>query len=241
MLAFLRIILLFFAFILINLVVFAVCIVRPFNRNNVHFAGNAYAMMAPIVGLRLKLRVDPAHQRDTPYVYIANHQNSFDIITICKAAMPGVVTVGKKSLKWIPIFGQIYWLSGNIMIDRKNSGRARDTLMQAGNKIRQRRTSVWLFPEGTRSNGRGLLPFKSGAFRLAQAVNEPVVMVTASDLHNKVRWNRWNNGTVLIDVSAPQVIDSSKSVREWTDDFHAAMLKKKQQLDAEVAELEKTG
>lgn len=239
MLAILRIFLLFIAFVLINIVVFGVCILRPFNRNNVHFAGNAYAMMAPIVGLKLKMRIDESHRIDTPYVYIANHQNSFDIITICKAAMPGVVTVGKKSLKWIPLFGQIYWLSGNIMIDRKNTGKARDTLMLAGKKIRERRTSVWVFPEGTRSYGRGLLPFKSGAFRLAQAVNEPVIMVTASELHKKVKWNRWDNGTVLIDISGPVPVDQSKSVKEWADYFRTSMQKRKQELDAEVAELEK--
>ncbi|WP_018983352.1 1-acylglycerol-3-phosphate O-acyltransferase [Salinimonas chungwhensis] len=239
MLAILRIFLLFIAFVLINIVVFAVCVFRPFNRNNVHFAGSAYAMMAPIVGLKVKVRQADEHKIHTPYVYIANHQNSFDIITICKAAMPGVVTVGKKSLKWIPLFGQIYWLSGNIMIDRKNTGKARDTLLLAGKKIRERRTSVWVFPEGTRSYGRGLLPFKSGAFRLAQAVNEPVVMVTASEMHEKVKWNRWDNGTVLIDISAPVTVDQSKSVREWADFFRQSMQQKKQQLDAEVAELDK--
>ena len=85
--------------------------------------------------LKIIIKKDPAVKINEPYVYIANHQNSFDVITICKAALPGVVTIGKKSLKWIPIFGQIYWLSGNIMIDRKNSGKARNTLDIAAKRI----------------------------------------------------------------------------------------------------------
>jgi len=238
-LAIIRVLALLISFIIINLVVFVVCVCRPFHRNNVHFAGNAYACMAPILGLKVIVRPSPEIDLSKAYVYIANHQNTYDIVTICKAAMPGVVTVGKKSLKWIPVFGLIYWLSGNIMIDRKNSGRARDTLTLAGKKIRQRKTSVWVFPEGTRSNGRGILPFKSGAFRLAKAVNEPVVMVTASNVHNKVKWNRWNNGVVLVELSAPQALTEEKSVKGWTDYFHQSMQQKASDLNAQVAELEK--
>lgn len=240
MLAVIRIPIMFVAFILINLIVFMVCICRPFHRNNVHFAGQAYSQLAKIVGLKVVVRRHPDVSTSTPYVFIANHQNSYDIITICKAALPGVVTVGKKSLKWIPLFGQIYWLSGNIMIDRKNSGKARDTLVIAGKKIKERRTSVWVFPEGTRSYGRGILPFKSGAFRMAKATNEPVVMVTASNLHNKVNWNRWDNGTVLVDITPPVALTDEKTMREWTNYFHQQMQQKAKELDAEVAELEKT-
>ena len=154
--------------------------------------------------------------------------------------MPGVVTIGKKSLKWIPIFGQIYWLSGNIMIDRKHTGRARNTLDIAAKRIAQKRTSVWLFPEGTRSYGRGILPFKQGAFRLAKTTNEPIVMVTASNLHNKIKWNRWDNGTVLIDISAPEPLTEERSVKEWMAYFNDKMKAKFKELDAQVAEIEKS-
>ncbi|MEW9797097.1 1-acylglycerol-3-phosphate O-acyltransferase [Alteromonas sp. CYL-A6] len=240
MLAVLRIIVLLPVFIMINLYVLVVCLVRPFHRDNVHIAGRAYAIMAGILGLKVILRVSDAIKKDEPYVYIANHQNSYDIITVAKAAQPGVVTVGKKSLKWIPIFGQIYWLSGNIMIDRKNSGKARDTLAAAGRKIKAKRTSVWLFPEGTRSNGRGLLPFKQGAFHLAKATGEPIVIVAASNLHNKIRWNRWNNGVMLIELMAPLTMSDEHTTKEWMAICHQQMADKIEALDAEVAELEKS-
>ncbi|NMH59776.1 1-acylglycerol-3-phosphate O-acyltransferase [Alteromonas ponticola] len=239
MLAILRIFLMFFAFLLINIVVFIVCLARPFHRDNVHFAGQAYSQMAKILGLKIVIQRSEAVKPRVPYVFIANHQNSYDIITICKAALPGVVTIGKKSLKWIPVFGQIYWLAGNIMIDRKNSGRARDTLKIAARKVNEKHTSVWLFPEGTRSNGRGLLPFKSGAFRLAQDTSEPVVMVTASNMHGKIKWNRWNNGIVVIDIAPPQPLTDEHSIKEWTDIFYSRMNTRFQELNILVAEMEK--
>lgn len=238
MLAILRVIALLIAFVIINLVVFIVCVLRPFHKNNVHFGGNAYAMMSRIVGLNVIVRKNEAVKADTPYVFVANHQNSYDIITICKAALPGVVTIGKKSLKWIPLFGQIYWLSGNIMIDRKNSGKARDTLKIAGRKMHQKQTSVWVFPEGTRSYGRGILPFKSGAFWLAKAVKVPIVMVTASTTHEKVKWNRWDNGVVLVDIDAPVELDAAHSAKGWTDYFEQRMREKIAALDEEVAQIE---
>ena len=240
MIALFRVPALFIAFLLINIVLLVVCIARPFHKNNVHIAGQLYSLMAKVVGLKLIIQQDSAVKINEPYVYIANHQNSFDVITICKAALPGVVTIGKKSLKWIPIFGQIYWLSGNILIDRKNSGRARNTLDVAANLISKKRTSVWLFPEGTRSYGRGILPFKQGAFRLASTTNEPVVMVTASNLHKKVKWNRWNNGIVIIDISAPQAMTPEHSVKEWMAHFNDQMKQKFEQLNTQVDELEKS-
>jgi 1-acyl-sn-glycerol-3-phosphate acyltransferase len=162
---------------------------------------------------------------DQSYVYIANHQNSFDLFTVSHGARKGVVTVGKKSLKWIPIFGLIYWLSGNIMIDRKNSGKARDTLSLTGEKMVERNLSVWMFPEGTRSRGRGLLPFKTGAFRLALSQNKDIVPVICSETNNgKIKLNRWNNGVVIIESLDPVKLDQAQTAKQTAQQFHKIML-----------------
>lgn len=236
MLALARIFVIFFYFLFINFVLIVVCLLRPFHRNNVHLAGKLYSSVSFFLGLKLELRVPEKIKQGGPFVFIANHQNSYDLLTICAAAQEGTVTVGKKSLKWIPIFGQVYWLSGNIMIDRKNSGKAQDTLQSAAHKIQNRNLSVWFFPEGTRSYGRGLLPFKSGAFRLAKVANTPVVTIAASNLHNKIKLNRWNNGTLLIDVSEPQLMDASLSTKGWNDYFHQQMATQIANLDLELAQ-----
>ncbi len=223
MLALLRIVAIFFYFLLINLVLILCCLVRPFHRDNVHLAGKLYSSVAWWLGVKIDIRVPESVKQGGPYVFIANHQNSYDLITICAAAQKGTVTVGKKSLKWLPVFGQVYWLTGNIMIDRKNSGKAHDTLKGTVEKIKQRRISVWFFPEGTRSYGRGLLPFKTGAFRIAKATNEPIVTVAASSLHNKIKLNRWDNGTVLIDLSEPEFMHKDKSIKQNAEYFHQKM------------------
>ncbi|TDF34704.1 1-acylglycerol-3-phosphate O-acyltransferase [Alteromonadaceae bacterium M269] len=238
MLALLRIPVIFIYFIIVNLLLILLCIFRPFHRNNVHIAGYLYSGMARLVGLKLDVRVPESVKRGGPYVYICNHQNSFDLITVCRAAQRGVVTVGKKSLIWIPVFGQVYWLTGNIMIDRKNSAKARDTIKLTAEKIREKKLSVWFFPEGTRSYGRGLLPFKTGAFRIAKLTNEPVVTISASNLSGKVKLNRWNNGTVIIDIDDPIAMNDSKDIKEWAGFFHARMKQRIEMIDQEVAQID---
>ena len=236
MLAFIRIILIFFYFLLINSILILVCVFRPFHRNNVYVAGKLYSSISFLLGLKLELRIPPEVAEGGPFVFIANHQNSYDLLTICAAAQKGTVTVGKKSLIWIPVFGWVYWLSGNILIDRKDSGKAQDTLLDTVKKIKNHKLSVWFFPEGTRSYGRGLLPFKSGAFRLAKACNEPIVTIAASNLHNKIKLNRWDNGTLLIEASAPRLMDDTKGTKAWVGYFHQQLSEQIAKLDAELAQ-----
>jgi len=234
LIALLRIVAIFFYFLLINLLLILICLVRPFHRDNVHAAGVLYSSVSVLLGLKLELRIPESVKQGGPYVFIANHQNSYDLLTICAAALKGTVTVGKKSLIWLPVFGQVYWLTGNIMIDRKNSGRAHGTLQGTVQKILKRRISVWFFPEGTRSNGRGLMPFKTGAFRIAKATNEPIVMVTASRLHDKIKLNRWDNGTLLIKLSEPEFMDENKSIKQNAEYFHQQMQLQIKSIDAEL-------
>lgn len=237
MLALVRVPVLFIYFLLLNIVLLLACIVRPFHRDNVYIGGALYGTMAPILGLKIVVR-GQENVPDSPCIFIGNHQNSFDLITICKAVPKGTVTVGKKSLVWIPVFGWLYWLAGNILIDRKNASRAVDTLRATVNKIKERAISVWLFPEGTRSYGRDLLPFKVGAFRIASEANLPIVSICASDLHDKVKLNRWNNGTLIMEFGKPVTMDDSKSMKEWPRYFHAQMKEDFARLNSEVAELD---
>lgn len=208
------------------------------HRDNVHVCGMFYSSMSRLLGLKIVVK-GRENVPDEPCVFIANHQNSYDLITICKAVAPGTVSVGKQSLVLIPIFGWLYWLSGNVLIDRKNASRAADTLSSTIAKIKKRGISVWFFPEGTRSYGRGLLPFKTGAFRIANAVDMPIVRICASDLINKIQLNRWDNGTLVIRVSEPMRMDDSKGIKEWSVLFREKMLEDFEQVNSEVAQLPK--
>ncbi len=242
MLAVIRLILIGLFVIIASLLGIIFCIARPFHKNNVYWLGQLYGQAAKILGCRLVIRHAENVTDNMPAVFIANHQNSYDIFTLCKSVLPNTVTIGKKSLKWIPFFGQLYWLSGNILIDRENRKKALASLKHSSKVINQGKTSIWMFPEGTRSYGRGLLPFKRGAFQLAQVANVPIVPVCMSTTHDKIKLNRWSNGTIIIEsLPARYLSDEHKSnMKQACADYHAMMLEKINQLDAEVEQLNQT-
>ena len=100
-----------------------------------------------------------------PCVFIANHQHNLDLILSASLVPFKTFGIGKKSIKWLPIFGTAYWLAGNILIDRKNRASALASMREVEKSVQRKGISVWIMPEGTRSKGRGLLPFqKKGPF-----------------------------------------------------------------------------
>lgn len=215
------------------------CILRPRHRNNVHMFAKWFSWVAPILGIKVILRPS-AQAVQQPYIYIANHQNTYDLFTVSGAIMQRTVTVGKKSLVWIPLFGQLYWITGNILIDRANRTKAVGTIGQVVDKIKKNKVSVWMFPEGTRSRGRGLLPFKTGAFHAAIGAQVPIVPIVCSSTDN-VKLNRWNNGVVIVEVMKPitTVGLGKEDVRSLLTQSRDLMAIKLAELDQEVAQRNK--
>ena len=229
-----RCILLAIALILVFIFGGLYCLLRPRHRNNVHVIAQIFSKVSPILGLKVEYRL-PKQIPAAPNVFLANHQNNFDLFTHTGAVPKGTVSLGKKSLVWIPLFGQMYWLSGNILIDRKNRHSAMNTMGQVAEKIRNSKLSVWIFPEGTRSRGRGLLPFKSGAFHTAIAAGAQIVPVVSS-CQQHVNLNRWNNGTVIIEMMEPIATKglTKSDVKALNQQVHETMKHKYEELNAEA-------
>jgi 1-acyl-sn-glycerol-3-phosphate acyltransferase len=236
LLAVIRIILLALGLIVLSVLTSLYCIFRPFRRNNVYYAAKLLGKFSKILGLDVEVRIPESVKGKGPFVYVCNHQNSYDIFTVSGAVQPGTVSIGKKSLKWIPFFGQMYWLTGNILIDRKNSSKAMNTINVTAQKIKEKQISVWLFPEGTRSNGKGLLPFKTGAFRTALQAGVPIVPVCASNIHDTIKLNRWNNGKMIIEFLDPVSVEdcNREDIRTLCNKVHQRMAEKIKELDQEV-------
>lgn len=216
------------------------CLFSPRNPRHVYTFGRLFGDLSPLFGLKVEHRFNAEIKVSGNCIYIANHQNNYDMVTAAAAVQPRTVTVGKTSLLWVPFFGFFYWLSGNILINRNNKTKSRDTIYQIVEQMKTRNLSVWMFPEGTRSRGRGLLPFKAGAFHAAIAAGVPIVPICVSNTSNKINLNRWNNGHVIVEMMSP--IDTSGygkgQVRELVAYCQQIMDKKLDQLNQEVADIE---
>ena len=102
-----------------------------------------------------------------PCVYVCNHQSFLDMIGVMAVFPTRTVILAKKSIVFIPVFGQIYWLVGHYLVDRKKHAQGMQVMAAIAEKVKRDGASVWIFPEGTRNRKGGLLPFKKGAFHLA--------------------------------------------------------------------------
>ena len=115
--------------------------------------------------------------RKQSYIVVANHRSLYDIFAIYGWFPLDFRWVMKMELRRVPVMGYMAEKIGHICIDRSNPRAAIDTINAAKNRIADG-TSVFFFPEGTRSETNEMLPFKKGAFRLAIDMELPVLPLT---------------------------------------------------------------
>ena len=233
MLKILRIIVLILLMIVWFFVGLVICLARPRHKNNVFLLGRMLNMMCPVFGVKVKSIIPDCSRNIGSVVYAVNHQSNYDIFVTTGCNLPGVVSMGKKNLVWVPFFGIVYYLSGNILVDRANRSRAVDSMKLVVAKIKERGISIWMFPEGTRSKGRGLLPFKTGAFHTAIMAEVPVVPIVCSSYAGQIDLNRWDNGEIIVEVLPP--VDTKQWSRETVKDLTETV---RQQMVTKLAELD---
>jgi len=117
--------------------------------------------------------IDPARS----YVVVGNHQSQYDIFVVYGWLPIDFRWVMKAELRKVPILGYYCYKAGHIFIDRSDSKSAIDTINAAKSRIKDG-TSVFFFPEGTRSPTGSLIEFKKGAFKFAIDMGLPVLPVT---------------------------------------------------------------
>ncbi|QUJ69278.1 1-acylglycerol-3-phosphate O-acyltransferase (plasmid) [Photobacterium sp. GJ3] len=239
MLAFIRLVLAAGFIMFTCLFALIYCLFSPRDPKHVYFFSQWFKVLRKIVNVQIIERGSEKLTGIGNAVYISNHQSVFDFVTSPGMVRPRTVSIGKKSLLWIPFFGPLYWITGNILLDRENKAKARDTIQQVASAILNRNLSVWMYPEGTRSKGRGLLPFKSGAFRMAIEAGVPIVPMVVSSTHNQINLSNKDNGIVIAEYLDP--IETSgltmQDARALADHCHQMMLNHIATLDAEVASL----
>jgi 1-acyl-sn-glycerol-3-phosphate acyltransferase len=208
---------------------------RPFNANNTR---DALRMLRPaywIMNLKVH-RLNNAPE-DSPVVYVINHQDLLDVFFLADIWPKNSSAVGKKELAWVPVFGAAFWLAGNIFINRGDKGKAWQVVEQMADKINQLNRSIVIMPEGTRSQGRGLLPFKKGAFSAAIKAGVPVVPICICSTEN-INLRDWRPNPALLEFLEPISTQglTEEDAEELAQKTHDIMKAKIAELDQRVAD-----
>lgn len=155
-------------------------ITSPFDRNGniVHHYARWWARIQLLVsGVRIKVKGLEHLDRESPYVYMSNHQGSYDIFALLSCLPVQFRWIAKKELFVIPILGWAMRAANYISIDRSGKRKTLESIERAADKIRGG-VSVVIFPEGTRSRDGSIQPFKRGGFTLAIKSGVPIIPIT---------------------------------------------------------------
>ena len=105
------------------------------------------------------------------YLMVANHISWIDIIVI-QSIKPSIFVAKSDVASW-PLFGWVAQMTGTIFIKREKVSDIKKALKKMKRRLIKR--SVCIFPEGTSTNGRYLLPFKSNLFQSSIDTNKSIL------------------------------------------------------------------
>ncbi len=171
--------------------------------------------------------------RNRTYVMVSNHQSMADILCVFNTFLH-FKWVAKKELFKLPLLGWNMSLNGYIAIDRGNP-KSREQCMIECVRWLKKGSSVFFFPEGSRSRDGSLQPFKPGAFHLAFETGHDILpIVIKGSLHAIPKHSRLLSGKsrmsleILppVSISSYQGLDRDSAVQKLTEDVRGMIAKK---------------
>ena len=148
--------------------------------------------------LGIKVEVQGRQDPDADML-LMNHQSLLDIMVIESLHERNLAWVAKKEIADMFFYGHILKAPDMIIIDREDRSGLTTLLKEAADRLDKGRP-IAIFPEGTRSDGTRLLPFKLGAKLTAERVNarvQPVVLTGTRPIMDSLKFTH-NPGTVKV-------------------------------------------
>ncbi len=145
-------------------------------------------------------RIDP----DETYVIVSNHQSLVDIL-VAFTLFTHFKWVSKAELFNIPLIGWNMSLNRYVKLRRGEKSSIK-SMYQACERHLNEGSSVYLFPEGTRSETGKMRAFKEGAFVLAKRLNKPILPLVINGSRTALPKNSFNfhgKTHVIVDVLEP--------------------------------------
>ena len=161
-------------------------------------------------------KIDP----NKTYVIVSNHRSLVDIL-VAFTLFTHFKWVSRSELFKLPLIGWNMRLNRYARLKRGGKGNRSNIkkMYRACEKHLKRGSSIFLFPEGTRSETTEIGPFREGAFVLAKRRNVPVLPLVISGSERTMENGRLNflsrariSITVLDEISPETFQDNSSKI-----------------------------
>ncbi len=142
--------------------------------------------------------------KDEPILYISNHRSYFDI-PVSYVSLPTLTGfMAKKEIGKIPLLKTWMNLIQCLFLDRDDIRQGMKTILKAIEQIKAG-YSIFISPEGTRNQGKEMLPFKEGSFKVAEKTGCAIVPVALTNtdevFENHLPWIK--STKVIIEFGRP--------------------------------------
>jgi len=167
-----------------------------------------------------------------PYVVVSNHESFADMFLI--SHLPWEMKwISKEHFFRFPLVGWMMLMARDIKLVRGNKESIVSAMRGAHDRL-DKKVSVMLFPEGTRTLDGELGLFKDGAFRLAIETGNPILPLAVTGSREAMPKGDWRFGLTTAEVRVLPAIETTGMTK---DDIGALRDRTRDAIAAAIAEM----
>lgn len=171
-----------------------------------------------IVGIRVTVEGREHIDRKQPCLILTNHKSSADILVVARVLHLHFKFFAASFLFSIPFFGWCMSMAGYLPIDRSNRIQARKYIMKGTQKLKSGKSSLIIFPEGTRCEKPVIQDFKYGFLRISTEAQQPILPVVVDGTAEVKQKNNFWFRPGQVHVSILPLQSTSGLIREdWSE------------------------
>jgi 1-acyl-sn-glycerol-3-phosphate acyltransferase len=125
--------------------------------------------------LGIEVSVDRDIDKNINYLIVSNHMSYIDILVLSSVMPSNFVT--SIEIRNTPVLGQLCELGGSLYVERRNKSNLEKEIEDLTNGLKEG-LNIFIFPEGTSTNGEEILRFRRPLYNSAIFAHKPVLPVT---------------------------------------------------------------
>ncbi|MBQ3866791.1 MAG: 1-acyl-sn-glycerol-3-phosphate acyltransferase [Clostridia bacterium] len=205
---------------------------EPVEKPNAYLACLARLTMDWILKIfRIRVKAEGMEKiPDGPVIIISNHLSRFDPMALYVLEKKRrLAFVSKIENMRIPIAGPVLYQIGFLPLERDNPLQSMRMIRTGAKMVRENGFSMGIYPEGTRNTTNDLLPFKTGAFVMAQKAGAPIAVTVIRGTRGAARRLFTRAEIEVLSVIPAEEVTASKPdalAQTAYDRIHRAMIEK---------------